>query len=466
MNTSLWSAARQGGYPPPIIGIDQEGGQLIAIMNGATELPGNMALGAARSAKLAEQAGYVLGRELLAMGVNLNFAPSVDININPDNPVIGIRAFGDDPALVAKLGAALIKGMQAQGVIAAAKHFPGHGDTAVDTHYTSPIVPHDIERLQAVELLPFIAAIKANVGAILSAHVTFSALDPDNPATISKQIITGLLRERLHYDGLIITDAMDMYAVARLGASESVSAALNAGVDLVLLGHMKDQISLINAFKPKLHPEALARITAARFRLPMDMPDLNVVGCDEHQAIAQGIADRSITLVWDKAHQLPLNPTTETQIGVITIEPRDLTPADTSSKVQIRLADTIRARHPDPANVITHQMPMRGGDSDVRAALDAVNGCSSVIVGTIQATHDPAQAALIQALRERGQTPIVIALREPYDVMAFPQVETYLCAYGIRPVTMEAIARVLFGAIPALGILPTTIPGVQQWTTA
>ena len=158
MTAQIHRAAQQGGQLTPLIAIDQEGGQLIAITNGATELPGNMALGATRSPLLAMQAGQVLGRELLAMGINLNLAPAIDVNVNPANPVIGVRSFGDDPSLVSELGAAFIKGIQGVGVLASAKHFPGHGDTDNDSHLASPVVAHDLDRMNAVELAPFRAA--------------------------------------------------------------------------------------------------------------------------------------------------------------------------------------------------------------------------------------------------------------------------------------------------------------------
>src|SRR5712692_63053 len=244
LTASLAHAAEQGGQLPPLICIDQEGGQLIAICEGATELPGNMALGATRSPELAAQAGMVLGRELLAMGVNLNLAPALDVNVNPDNPVIGVRSFSDDPTLVAELGSALIRGMHSTGILTAAKHFPGHGDTASDTHHGQPTVSHSIERMKAVELLPFRAAIDNGVDAILTAHVLFSALDNQRPATLSPIILDTFLRREMGFDGLIITDAMDMYAVAQYGTEPSLRGALAAGGGLALLGHLPDQLSL------------------------------------------------------------------------------------------------------------------------------------------------------------------------------------------------------------------------------
>lgn len=460
LTDSMYQAAAEGGHLPPIIGIDQEGGQLIAITNGATELPGNMALGATRSIELAEKAGHVLGCELLAMGVNMNYAPSLDINTNPSNPVVGIRSFGEDAQLVSDLGMALIRGMQAEGVMATAKHFPGHGDTEADSHRAMPVVAHSMTRTVAVELAPFRAAIEEKVAAIMTAHVLFAALDDHNPATLSPAILDGLLRRDMNFDGLIITDAMDMHAVAQFGHLESVRLALQAGADLVLLGHIRNQMALHSQTKDLIRPEALARIQSARENVPLQRPKLGVVGSAEHQQIAQEIANHSITVVRGGQH-LPVCLDDQDMVAVITTYPSDLTPADTSSRVRVGLADAVRKRHP---LVQSLEISYGAAEEHIRAILQAVEHAKVVIVGTISADQDASQAALVKALYERGQSPIVIALRTPYDIMAFPMIETYLCTYGIRAVTTEAVARVLFGEIQAQGTLPCTIPGIEAET--
>jgi beta-N-acetylhexosaminidase len=458
LTDALRQAAREGGQLPPLIGIDQEGGQLIAIGAGATELPGNMALGATRSRELAAKAGYVLGRELLAMGINLDFAPAMDVNINPDNPVIGIRAFGDTPEQVGLLGAALIRAMQAEGVMASAKHFPGHGDTSIDSHRAVPVNAHPMSRLNAVELLPFRMAIDAGVGSILTAHVVFSALDDQLPATQSAAVLTGLLREDMGYDGLIITDAMDMYAVSHVGNVEGVRLALEAGVDLALLGHIPDQLAIPAQLDFPVNLSALQRIERARRAIPAFLPDINVVGCDEHGQIAQEIADRSITLVRDNG-RLPIRSESREQIAVITVTPIDLTPADTSSMVDVSLAQAIQRRHP---NVRALQLPYNASSGELRAVLEAAADADVVVLGTINAANDPSQVQLVEALQQRGQQPMVVSLRTPYDIGAFPSINTYLCAYSIRAVTCEAVAKVLFGEIAPTGVLPCSIPGIAQ----
>jgi len=450
LTESIYRAAEWGGQLPPLLGIDQEGGQLIAIDGGATELPGNMALGATRSPELAEQAGRVLGRELLALGINMNFAPAVDVNLSAASQAVGVRSFGADPALVAELGAAMIRGMQAEGVYASAKHFPGHGGTESDTHHVAAIVPHDLARMNAVELVPFRAAIAADVAAIMTTHVIFSALDAERPATVSPAILDGFLRREMGYEGLIITDAMDMYPVARLGAERSVRMALAAGADLVLLAHLPDQLELNRRVYDCARPDALRRIGRARAAAPRALPALDVVGSAPHQQVAQTIADRSITLVRGAAN-LPLRPAPGQTIAVITPAPQDLSPADTSSSVRIALADAVRRRH---ARTEAFELPSSASDEALRAILQATAEADIVIVGTLVADQDARQAALVRALHARGQRLIVAALRTPYDLSAFPMIDTYLCAYGIRPATTEAVARVLFGEIEAMGVLP------------
>lgn len=454
LNLSLWRAAQEAGLPPPIIGIDQEGGQLVAVTGGATELPGNMALAATRDPALAEAAGRLLGRELLAMGVNLNFAPSLDVNINPANPVIGARSFGDDPALVAEMGVAMLCGLQAEGVIAAAKHFPGHGDTATDSHWAMPSLPHSRERVERVELAPFRAAVQAGVEAVLTAHVCLDALDAARPATLSPVVLTGLLREQMAFQGLIITDAMDMYAVAQFGALPSVTGAIDAGADLILLGHLPDQMGLNQATRTRVNAASLARIRAARERLPRELPPLSIVGCEAHRQLERTIAERSITRVKGDP-VLRLGP--DDLIVVITPEPRDLTPADTSSSVHIELADAIRARH---AQVRALQLCHDASDADIAALREACRGASVVIFGVVDAAKDPVQQALAGALRQDGHRLTIIAMRTPYDLGALPFVETYVCTYSIRAASMWAVARVLFGEIGAAGKLPCVIPGI------
>jgi beta-N-acetylhexosaminidase len=311
------------------------------------------------------------------------------------------------------------------------------------------------EAMDELELAPFRDAVAADVGAVMIGHVAFPALDGDTPASLSSRIIGGLLRREMGFDGLIISDAMDMQAVAVHGAEPSLTQAMRAGNDLVLMGHLPDQMAMTQKLRPLLDQASVARIRRARERLPSTMLPLELVGCAEHQQIAQAIADASITLVRDHG-RLPLRPAADAHIVVITPRPVDLTPADTSSMVEIKLADAIRVRHPRTTAL---QILFEASAQAVQDTLNAASTADIVIVGTITADQDSSQAALVNELITRGQNPIVVALRTPYDLRAFPQAQTYLCSYGIRPVSMEAVARVLFGEIQARGLLPCTIPG-------
>lgn len=450
MSEQLRHAAKKGGHPAPLIGTDQEGGQLMAIQHGVTPLAGNMALGATRSPELAYQAGRVLARELLAMGVNMNFAPSLDVNINPANPVIGVRSFGDDPELVAELGSALLRGSQDNGVMATVKHFPGHGDTASDTHHETAVVHHTIERLHTVELVPFKAAVAAGVGAVMTAHIVVEAWDKQNPATISRAILGGVLRREMGFDGLIVTDAMDMHAVARLGAHPSIDAALSAGADLVMLGHLPHQEVLSKAFAHRVNASSVARIQRVRQRYTQPLPDFDTLHSAEHQDVARQIAERSVTLV-KNGGLLPLRAHAEDEIAVVTVPPMRLTPADTSDRFTIQLAEEVQAHHP---NTRAYTLPNNADDNTISSLLAAVETAKFVVVGTINAVDSMAQSAFVRELHARGKQPIVIALRLPYDINAFPQVEHYLCTYSIHAPSMRAVAGVLFGTLEAQGVLP------------
>ncbi|HSC87717.1 MAG TPA: beta-N-acetylhexosaminidase [Polyangiaceae bacterium] len=226
---------------PLFVGLDQEGGLVQRLKDGFTRIPPMRAIGALADVELAEQLGRFIGTELRAVGVDVNFAPILDVDTNPLNPIIGNRSFSRDPELVGRLGVALGRGLEAAGVASCGKHFPGHGDTAQDSHQELPSLPHSLERLEAVELVPFRAWTAANLASIMTAHVIFEPLDPDYPATMSRRVLHGILRERLGYQGLIITDDIEMKAIAdHYGYEEAAIRGVNAGVDNFLCCHTAD----------------------------------------------------------------------------------------------------------------------------------------------------------------------------------------------------------------------------------
>lgn len=472
LTEQLQRLALDFGLPPLLIATDQEGGQLMAVGDGATQLPGNMALGAAGSAELARRAGEVLGRELTAMGINVDYAPSVDVNLNPKNPVVGLRSFGENAQKVARLASAMIEGIQSQGVAATAKHFPGHGDTAVDSHHGLPVVPHSLERLAQVELPPFQASIQAGVKLVLTAHLALPALDgPDAPpATLSANILKNLLRRQLGFDGVIVTDAMDMHAIRQgkfLG--EDALRAVHAGADLLLLTsnpqdqqrvfHALQQAAANQAFDPDELRSSAERISALKSWIASRLvtPDLSLVGCAGHQEVAAEIAQASITLVRDRSDLLPLRLSADQKIAVVTPKPQDLTPADTSSYIVPALGSSIRLYHPNVDELI---IPYEPTQADIAAVLGKIAGYDLVILGTINAYNQPGQQALVRQALKTGRPLIVVALRLPYDLAAFPEAPTYLCTYSILEPSMRALAKALFGHAPITGHLPVTIPGL------
>src|SRR5579859_4003700 len=238
---SLQEIAKGAGQRYPLfIAIDQENGIVQRLGKAATIFPGNMALGAIGSEQIAYEVALATGRELKALGINMNLAPVVDVNNNPANTVIGVRSFGEDPREVARLGAAMVKGYHAAGVLACLKHFPGHGDTAVDSHLALPTIPYTLERLEEVELVPFRGGIEAGVESVMIAHVSFPALTQHDmfPATLSSDIVQGLLREQLGFNGLVLSDCLEMKAISEtFGTERAAVKALQAGIDLVLVSH-------------------------------------------------------------------------------------------------------------------------------------------------------------------------------------------------------------------------------------
>ncbi len=466
----LQAVTHDAGLPPLLITADQEGGQLIGLGDQTTPFPGNMALGATRSVELAQRVGQAIGREIAALGVNVNFAPVCDVNINPLNPVIGTRSFGESPELVARLAAAMITGLQSAGVAATAKHFPGHGDTASDSHYGTPLITHSLARLREVEFPPFRAAIEADVKLIMTAHIAVSAIDRDAnlPATLSDKILGDVLRRELKFNGVIATDALDMGAVMPNGHSDIATvsvAAATAGADLLLLTSFIDQAAIYAALLKAVQGGQIARSDFQRsidriaalkewIAAQTDRPALDVVGSSEHHRLAAEVAERSITLVRDEAHWLPLRFSDNDRIAVITQQPQDLTPADTSSYVVPELAKKLQKHH---SKINQFVMPIDPSETEVAAVLQAVQSHDVVIVGTINATAYAGQAALVKQLIARDQKTIAVALRLPYDLQAYPTAPTYLCTYGILDSSIEALAKALLGEISCSGQLPVSI---------
>ncbi len=467
--TAAIQQARPAGALPLLIAADQEGGQLIGMGEGTTPFAGAMALGATGDEALAERVAGATARELRALGVNVNYAPVCDVANNPANPALGIRSFGDDPEAVGKLAAATVRGLQDNGVAATAKHFPGAGDTAADPHDELPQVRRTIAELAERELVPFRAALAAGVRMVMTGHFALRGQSGDLPSSLSAAVLRDVLRGQLRFDGVTVTDALDMHALAQ-GSAQIIDAvaALRAGEDTLLgapdeaaLERLEEGIAqaqrrgLVDADDDAAAKGRLGELRGWLGRY--EQPPLAIVGCDEHQALAAELAQRSLTLVRNDVRLVPLKLAADARIAVVQSVPADLTPADTSSTVQPTLASALRRRLAGVEEIL---LPAAPGAADIAGLGERLAGFDVVVVGTFSAHLRPAQADLAAAVLASGKPAVTVALRTPWDLLAYPSARTHVCTYGILPPSMEALAAALLGEVPFPGRLPVDIAGL------
>jgi len=469
LSAALQEAAADVSDVPLWIAVDQEGGMVARIDRDVAVMPGNMALGAARDAGLAYETALASARDLRRMGINFNLAPCLDVNNNPANPVIGVRSYGERPELVAKLGSAAIRGYQAGGVAACAKHFPGHGDTVADSHLELPVVPHDPRRLDRVELAPFRAAVEAGVDAVMTAHVRFPAHeDRAIPATLSPRILTGLLRERLGFSGMIVTDCLEMKAISdTVGVGRGAVMAVKAGADLVLVSHRLDrQLKALEALHDAVLSgeigmeridDAVRRILAAKRRRIMAAPAAPAAGSGVPEAwdVARRACERAVTVVKNECGALPLRR--ELPVLAVWPEVRRSTEVDEALRPAVTLGKALETRGFRAREIVIGSEPAR---DEWMAVVEEARGGGyrQIVVGTYNAAFAPGQRELVKALMDSTDGSVVaVALRNPYDLLQFPDVPAFVACYENRPLMMEALAAVLAGDRPAAGRLPVTL---------
>jgi beta-N-acetylhexosaminidase len=464
------AALDQRSRIPSLVATDQEGGIVARIGPPATEWPGNMALGAGRSDADARRAAAISGTELDAMGVNWDFAPVADVNVNPQNPVIGVRSFSEDPALAARLTAAQVRGYQGAGIAAASKHFPGHGDTATDSHTGLPVIDHTREQWRQSDRPPFQAAIDAGIKAIMTAHIVVPSLDPSgDPATLSRPIMTGILREQMGYDGVVITDALGMQGVRdKYGDDRVPVLALKAGVDMLLMP--PDFDLAYNAVLEAVRSGEISerRIDRSVFRILRLKWQLGLfkdpyvdesavsatVGTPEHLAAAQEVTDRTPTLLENDGDLLPLQPDSE-QSALVTGWGASTTQA---------IADGMAERGLAADDFETGTNPTA---AQIEAAVAQAQTHDLTVVTTNGAwrTGSEGQRELVNRLVATGKPVVAVAVRDPYDIAYFPDVPAYLTTYGYTGVSMQSLLRVLFGEVSPTGRLPVTVPSAEDPTT-
>jgi beta-N-acetylhexosaminidase len=461
------AAIGSGAHVPLLVSIDQEQGVVTRIGPPATQFPGSMALGAGLSVAHARTAAAVTGQELKAMGVNTNFAPDADVNVNALNPVIGTRSFSSDPALVASMVAAQVKGYEKDGgIIATPKHFPGHGDTATDSHTGIPVITHTKAQWEQVDAPPFRAAIKAGASMIMSGHLVVPALDPsDDPATLSKPILTDVLRGELGYKGVIITDSLGMQGVRdKYGDGEVAVRAVLAGVDNLLMAPDMDaayNAVLVAVESGRISERRLNESVARILRLKLTQGILShpltdvsrvdaVVGTPQHLAIADAITDRTTTVIKNEDSTLPMAAGCK-KILVTGYGAPALTTLD----------EAFTARSATVTRVETGAAPT---EPLIAAAVAAATGQDTVVVTTMKAWDTTVtdklggQQKLVAALVATGKPVVVVAVRDPYDIAYLPGVRTYLATYSFSPVAIESAVRVIVGEVAPSGKLPVDIP--------
>ncbi len=471
---AAWVAELQKAAKLPLlIAGDFESGCAFRL-SGATDAGKAMMLGAAGSAALVEESARVTAREALALGVQWNFAPVVDVNVNPDNPIINLRSFGEDPALVARLAAAYVRGVQAEGMLATAKHFPGHGDVASDSHLTMPTVPGDRARLDAVELLPFRAAIGADVAAIMTGHLSVPGLGeaPEVPATLSTRIVGEVLRKELGYQGIVVTDALDMGGVK--GKHDPVDVALRAlvaGADLLLMPPDPERTrdAIVAAVQEGRVPaarldDAVRKLLRAKARVGLlggkGLPaeDWRAVLADpRHAALAARAAQAGLTLVRDGVGLLPIRK--EMRVVAITLADGEDARGEGFERELREVATVVAAHrlHPksDAQAIAAAAKALGGGDLPLVAMHVRVRAYSGRL--GLPGEFEP----VLEALRANPRA-VVVSFGSPYLARSFPEVSTYLCAYDGTPWTEAAVAAGLSLQRPVTGRLPVTIPGVAS----
>lgn len=477
---------QSAGTIPLLIAVDQEGGRVNRFHFG-TDLPGNMALGASRKVDNAYIAGNILGKELAALGINTNLAPVVDINSNQDNPVIGIRSFGADGQRVAKMGAAYIQGLHTGGVMAVVKHFPGHGDTSLDSHLGLPIVLYDKSRLSELEIQTFRENLSA-ADMVMAAHIAFPALDDTKviskkdgqlvflPASLSHKILTDLLRESLRYDGVIITDALEMKAITEhFGPEKAVVEALQAGADILLMPSdlPKAHAGVLEAVKmgaisEERINESVKRILRLKnhWIAPKQVTGSvqiaaarNIVGSKEHKDQERELAYEAVTLLKNEEDTLPLIKKRNSRIVVAAPRSEMLNGMYEAALTQMRAREY--------QGVMINTISYENLSELTAVQKKTIDESDYIILATYSSTlssRTPGQtatasfaAALTQYADQAAKKTIVIATGTPYDLLYLQGVKAYLAVYGTNAANIQAGMAVVFGNLSPSGRLPVPI---------
>ena len=447
-------------------------------LGGATDFPSLMAVGATGQERLAYEMGRITALEARAVGIHVPFAPVLDVNNNPENPIINVRSFGEDPVQVSRLGTAFIRGVQENGGIATGKHFPGHGDTETDSHVALPVIRHDRARMDSVELRPFQAAIDAGMGAIMTAHISVPALNGGlrEPSTLSPLVLTNVLRDDMGFGGLVFTDAMDMSSISRRHSpGEAAVRAIEAGADVILMpasvrqaidgiveavrtGRLRES-RIDESVRRLLETKEVLGLDEERMVPLEDIPD--VVGIPAHTAIADRIAENSITLLKNERDLVPLAGTRSARVLSVSFR---------------RTSDVLAGRYFDRAlrqtypRLSTVALGADANEEDYGEIIRRTRNQQLIIVSTyVTGVSYSGSVAVpdelvdfIESLRLRGTPHVVVSFGNPYLITGFPDVQAYLLAWNGSEASQRAAARALVGQIAIAGRVPTEIPPLFQ----
>lgn len=446
---------------PALISIDQEGGMVVRLTRDCTNMPGAMAIAATGNPENARIAGEITGCELRALGINVNLTPDVDVNSNPANPVIGVRSYGDNPHTVSTYGIQMMKGLNKAGVMSVLKHFPGHGDTAVDSHLALPSVGKTMEELEKSDLIPFADAIRNGAEAVMTSHILYPAIETGNvPATMSKTIITGLLRESLGFKGLVMSDCLEMNAIKDYyGTADGALAAIKAGVDMVFVSHTAqlamETVARIEAavnsgeLSMERLEEAAARVSEYKAKYAWDSGHTAnmeaVVGCGPHKAEAARISSESITLVRDDRKQIPLAGKNVLFVGCHASHITNVTsPIDKGFNFSDFMAEAFGG---EALLIDTQPKP-----DDMERVLSRAKGKDAVVFGTYNGHLFTGQLEILHRLCKEHENVIAVALRNPYDLGMIDENAAAVAVYEYTPLSLEALVTVLQGKKVPTGI--------------
>ncbi len=450
---------------PPFIALDQEGGMVARVTEKITQSPGAMAISATGNSHNAYQLAYNMGKEMKELGFNFNFAPDADINNNPLNPVINVRSYSENPDVVCEYVRDAVRGYTDAGMMTSIKHFPGHGDTSVDSHIGLPKVDFTKERLYQMELKPFIKAKEEDWPGIMSSHVMFTTYDETYPTTMSKNILTGLLREEIGYNGLVVTDSLTMSAVYdNHPLDEIVYRTFNAGNDIMLLCGAR------NIDMQKQFYDTAIRL-AKEGKISLDLINTSVERILKYKAMfahnmkenftevepllcnkkavefSEKVSLDSITLIKDERHLIPITKDEKTlivfpKIKVVTLVENDENGGESLAEYM-------------PFTCDKAYMPLAPSVEEQEQLIKKANDYDKVVYCSYNACFNASQAELINSLDRKKL--IVIAIRTPYDYRVLNNLSTYLCSYEATPLAFKALAKVLTGKKTATGVSPVTI---------